>query len=60
MRSYDAATLIQRVIGRASPHPDVLAPREDQLASIDPCYREDPIPTRRRNQHPPLVRVLTR
>jgi hypothetical protein len=26
----------------------------------DPCYSDTPIPTRRKNRHPPLVRVLTR
>lgn len=60
MQAYDNATLVARVIGRASAVPNVRAPRQAQLGGLDPCYLENPLPTRRKNQHRPLVRVLTR
>lgn len=60
MRDYDAASKVRRVMGRASASSDIHDPNLLADGALDPCYLEDPIPTRRKNRHPPLVRVLTR
>lgn len=60
MREYDEASKVRRVMGRASASSDINDPDLLAVGALDPGYLEDPIPTRRRNRQPPLVRVLTR
>lgn len=58
MRPYDNAPAAQRAIARAVPSYNVnTSPRF--ASDVDRCYTDVVIPTRPRNRHRPLVRVLT-